>query len=176
MDHVLLHIPRIATLQLTDIFWKEEKFKNSNGKFCFKVWTPTFFERINELEKYLLNENYDFEIITKHKTNILKFIKEYKEEHYRKVMKNGLYYLYLIFEKYENKEYLGICGWYPRVMYSWEKKLHKLNHEERLYFCHLTEEEKNFKLQQKKINMIIYRFFLKKNIKKTINLIYRQII
>lgn len=56
------------------------------------------------------------------------------------------------------------------------KKLHKLNHEERLYFCHLTEEEKNFKLQQKKINMIIYRFFLKKNIKKTINLIYRQII
>ena len=77
-------------MQLKDIFWKEEEFKNSNGKFCFKVWTPTFFERINELEKYLLNENYDFEIITKHKTNILKFIKEYKEEHYKKVMKNGL--------------------------------------------------------------------------------------
>ena len=56
------------------------------------------------------------------------------------------------------------------------KKVGHLDHEERLYFCHLTEEEKNFKLQQKKINMIIYRFFLKKNIKKTINLIYRQII
>ena len=33
MDHVLLHIPRIVTLQLKDIFYKEEEFKNSNGKF-----------------------------------------------------------------------------------------------------------------------------------------------
>ena len=123
MDHVLLHIPRIVTLQLKDIFYKEEELKNSNGKFCFKVWTPEFFKRINELEKYLLNESCDFEIITKHKKSILKFITEYKEEHYKKVMENGLYYLYLIFEKFENKEYLGICGWYPRPMFSWEKKL-----------------------------------------------------
>ena len=123
MDHILLHIRRIITLQLKDIFYKEEEFKNSDGQFCFKVWTPDFFKRINELEIYLLNENYDFEIITKHKKSILKFIKEYKEEHYRKVMKNGLFYLYLIFEKFENKEYLGICGWYLRPMFSWEKKL-----------------------------------------------------
>ena len=80
MDHVLLHIPRIATLQLKDIFWKEKEFKNSNGKFCLKVWTPTFFERINELEKYLLNENYDFEIITNHKTNIRRTLQKSNEK------------------------------------------------------------------------------------------------
>ena len=56
------------------------------------------------------------------------------------------------------------------------KKTHKLNHEERLCFCHLTEEEKNFKFQQKKIKYDYLSIFLKKNIKKTINLIYRQII
>ena len=46
------------------------------------------------------------------------------------------------------------------------KKLNKLNHEKRLYFCHLTEEEKNFKFQQKKIKYDYLSIFFKEEYKK----------
>ena len=42
-----------------------------------------------------------------------------------------------------------------------EKKVGHLDHEERLYFCHLTEEEKNFKFQQKKIKYHYLSIFFK---------------
>ena len=150
MDEVILHIPRVETIQLKDIFLKEEEFKKSNGKYCFKVWTPSFFERINKLQKILLNENQNFEIITNKKNSILKFIREYKEEHIHKVMENNLYSLYLIFEKNEKNENFGICGWVPRLCDSWKKKISHLEHEEKLIFCHLSEDEKKFKFQREK--------------------------
>ena len=46
MDHILLHIPRIATLQLKDIFYKEEEFKNSKGNFCFQCGCLTFLKEL----------------------------------------------------------------------------------------------------------------------------------
>ena len=41
------------------------------------------------------------------------------------------------------------------------RKVGHLDHEERLYFCHLTEEEKNFKFQQKKIKYDYLSIFFK---------------
>ena len=112
MDEILVHIPKIRTIQLFDIFYKEEKSLNSKNEFMYEVFTSRFFKRINELEELLKNEeNYLIEekIITSKKENILKYISSFKEEHYNKVMNRGLYPTFLHFQKYDEK---NAGGWF----------------------------------------------------------------
>ena len=112
MDEILVHIPKIRTIQLFDIFYKEEKSLNSKNEFMYEVFTLRFFKRINELEELLKNEeNYLIEekIITSKKENILKYISSFKEEHYNKVMNRGLYPTFLHFQKYDEK---NAGGWF----------------------------------------------------------------
>ena len=148
MDHIILHIPRIETIQLKDILLKEEEKKDENG-YYFQIWTSSFFERINKLEKLLLNENQNFEIISDKKDFILKFIKEFKEEHYRNVMEKNIYSCYLLVFKNKKSENFGLCGWIPQFCSFYKVNLEKENYEGKLFYCHLTEEEKKFKFQQK---------------------------
>ena len=144
MDHIILHIPRISTILLNDIFRKEEeKYCKIDRKFYFIICIKDFFKRINELQT-ILKEFQNFEIITDKKDYILKFIENLKNEHYKKVMEENIYSSYLIVFKNENEKY-GICGWEPQFYYKYKISLKDKNHEEKIYYCHLTDEEKKFK-------------------------------
>ena len=114
MDEILIHILRIRTIQLFDIFYKEEESLNSKNKFMYEVFTSNFFKRINELEELLKNEEdylIEGKIINSKKENILKYISSFKEEH-NKIMNQGNYPTFLHFQKYNEKmEY--VVGWSP---------------------------------------------------------------
>ena len=114
MAEILIHIPRIRTIQLFDIFYKEEESLNSKNKFMYEVFTSNFFKRINELEELLKNEEdylIEGKIINSKKENILKYISSFKEEH-NKIMNQGIYPTFLHFQKYNEKmEY--VVGWSP---------------------------------------------------------------
>lgn len=105
MDHVMLHIPKIKTISLNDLLRKEEeKYSSIDRTFSFTVGTGEFFKRINELENFLLNEDdFNFEIITDKKNSIIKFIKDFKEEHYDNVMNKNVYSCFLVFQKSKNE-------------------------------------------------------------------------
>ena len=82
MDEVLIHIPKIRTFQLFDVFYKEESFFKSKKEYCFELFTGSFLKRINELEKLLSEEkNYNIEekIINSKKDNILEYIDYFKK-------------------------------------------------------------------------------------------------
>ena len=128
MDEILIHIPRIRTIQLFDIFYKEEKSLNSKNEFMYELFTSQFFKRINELEELFQNEeNYLIEdkIINSKKENILNYIKCFKEEHYNKVMNREVYLTFLHFQKFDDIK-SGICGWMVSGS-RWEKKNFKKN-------------------------------------------------
>ena len=105
MDHIILHIPKIKTILLNDLLRKEEeKYSSIDRTFSFTVGTGEFFKRINELENFLLNEDdLNFEIITDKKNSIIKFIKDFKEEHYDNVMNKNVYSCFLVFQKSKNE-------------------------------------------------------------------------
>ena len=96
MDHVILHIPKVRTILLNDILRKEEQsYCSISRTFSYQIWTKDFFKRINELQKILKEDYHNFEILSDKKDYILKFIEEFKNEHYRKVMKENIYSNYL---------------------------------------------------------------------------------
>ena len=149
MDHVILHIPRIKTILLNDILRKEEEsYCSLSRTFSYQIWTKDFFKRINELQKFL-NENYNFEILSDKKDYILKFIEEFKNEHYRKVMKENIYSNYLLLLKNKKSEKYGICGWIPKFYRKYKITLEDKTYEEKLYYCHLSDDEKNFNFAPK---------------------------
>ena len=150
MDHVILHIPNVRTILLNDIFRKEEQnYCSISRTFSFKIWTKDFFKRINELQK-ILQEDQNFEILSNKKDYILKFIEDFKNEHYRKVMKENIYSNYL--KVFENKksEKDGICGWIPQFCNFYKISLKDKKYEDKLFYCHLSDDEKNFKFTPKK--------------------------
>ena len=150
MDHVILHIPKVRTILLNDILRKEEQsYCSISRTFSFKIWTRDFFNRINELEK-ILKENQNFEILSDKKDYILKFIEEFENEHYRKVMKENIYSNYLIVSKNKESEKYGICGWIPHFCNFYKISLKDKSYEDKLFYCHLSDDEKNFKFTPKK--------------------------
>ena len=155
MDHIILHIPRISTILLNNIFRKEEgKYCKKDREFYLIICTKDFFKRINELKK-MLEEFQNFEIITDKKNYILKFIENFKNEHFKKVMEENIYSSYLIVFKNKNETY-GICGWEPKFYYKYKISLKDKNHEEKIYYCHLTDEETKFKIiiERKKFDFL----------------------
>ena len=132
-----------------------------------------FFERINEIEKILIEE-YNFEIISDKKDYILKFIKEFKTEYCRKVMNENIYSCYLILNKNKKSDNFGICGWIPKFYSKYKISLKDMTYEKKKLYCHLTENEEKFNFTYKK-NLTFYLCFLKKNIIMIIGIIYLQV-
>ena len=115
MDEVLIHIPRIITFQLRDVFYKDEEYLDSKNRYCFKLFTGHFLKRINELRKHFKDEKkYEIEdkIINCKKDLILEYIKHFKKELFKQVMNKGIYPTFIHFGKcFDEKK--GICGWFP---------------------------------------------------------------
>ena len=148
MDHVIISSNK-ELIRLEDIFLKEECFYNKEKRFFSdKIWTASFFKRINNLEKVLLNQDQKIDILSEKKDIILNFINQFKEEHHEKVMKKNIYSNYLQFFKYEDEKY-GFCGWIPKFNNFYKISLKNKSYEEKLFYCHLTEDEKKFKFQPK---------------------------
>ena len=149
MDHVILHIPKVKTILLNDIFRKEEQsYCSKTRTFSFKIWTKDFFSRINELQK-ILKEDQNFEILSDKKDDILNFIEEFKNEHYRKVMKENIYSNYLNVFKNKKSEKFGICGRILQFCNFYKVNLKDKSYEGKLFYCHLSDDEKNFKFAAK---------------------------
>ena len=143
MDHIILHIPNVRTILLNDIFQKEEQEYCSISKtFLYQIMTKEFVKRIKELEK-ILKENEKFEIISEKKDYILKYIEEFKDELYRKVMNKNIYSLFVICNKNKNEDF-GICGWTTKFYREYLINIENKSYEQKLYYCHLTDEEKKF--------------------------------
>ena len=150
MDHVILHIPKLKTILLNDILKKEEQsYCSISRTFSYQIWTKDFFKRINELQKILKEDYHNFEILSDKKDYILKFIEEFKNEHYRKVMKENIYSNYLVVFKNKKSEKYGICGWIPQFYNKYKICLKNKSYEEKLYYCHLSDDEKKFNFAPK---------------------------
>ena len=110
MDHVILHIPKLKTILLNDILRKEEQsYCSISRTFSYQILTKDFFKRINELQKILKEDYHNFEILSDKKDYILKFIEEFKNEHYKKVMEENIYSNYLVLfknKKVKNLEFV----------------------------------------------------------------------
>ena len=159
MDHVILHIPNFKTILLNDILRKEEEsYCSITRTFSYQIWTKDFFERINEIEKILIEE-YNFEIISDKKDYILKFIKEFKTEHCRKVMNENIYSCYLILNKNKKSDNFGICGWIPKFYSKYKISLKDMTYEKKKVYCHLTENEEKFNFTYKKKFDFLSLFF-----------------
>ena len=165
MDHVILHIPRIKTICLNDIFRKEEEsYCEISRIFHYQIMTGEFFKRINELKYYLTNfEN--FEIISNNKDFILNYIEEFKNEHNENVMKKEIYSCCLtvscVDRKIKKWNHFGICGWIPKITTKYKVSLKGKSYEEKLLLCHLSDDEKNFKFEQKKKKFDFLAIFFK---------------
>ena len=105
----------------------------------------------------------------------MNYIKEFKEEHYRKVMKENNYSIYLFVNKVKDEKF-GICGWIAKFYLKYKISIRDKNYEQKLFYCHLTDDKKNFNLINQELNLIFYLYFLKKNIFIIINIIYQQLI
>ena len=161
MDHVILHIPKVKTILLNDIFRKEEEsYCSISRTFSYKIWTRDFFKRINELEK-ILKEDQNFEILSDKKDYILKFIKEFKSGHYKKVMEENIYSNYLNVFKNKKSEKFGICGWIPQFCNFYKVNLKDKSYEDKLFYCHLSDDEKNFKFTTEIKKFDFLSFFFK---------------
>ena len=175
MDHVILHIPKLKTILLNDILRKEEQsYCSISRTFSYQIWTKDFFKRINELQKILKEDYHNFEILSDKKDYILKFIEEFKNEHYKKVMKENIYSNYLLLLKNKKSEKYRICGWIPKFYRKYKITLEDKTYEEKLYYCHLSDDEKNFNFTPKKKNLTFYLYSLKKNIFMIINITFQQ--
>ena len=58
MDKIIFHVPYEKMFTLRYLFKKDEKIKIVDD-FIYKVTTGTFFKRINELEKILIEEEFN---------------------------------------------------------------------------------------------------------------------
>ena len=152
MDEILLHIPFVKTIQLSDIFLKTEE-SYENKKFIYKIFTGDFFKRINELKKkfdMLTKEDYNNEnvIINSKKDKILEYIEYFKEDHKSRVMEKGIYPTFFLFQKNKKTDNYGICGWWLTNR-CWEKNISHYEYEKKINYLHLTDEEKIFLNNQK---------------------------
>ena len=171
MDEILIHIPRIRTIQLFNIFLKEEEFINSRKKYQFEVLSSQFFKRINELAKPFIEEqkiysNIEEKIINTKKDNIIEYIENFKIDFRNQVMEKGFYPTFLHFEKCDNKK-KEICGWIKTAT-KWEKNISHYTYEKKLSYCFLTEEEKNFKFEKSRKNFDYLSLFFKEEYKNDV--------
>ena len=68
--------------------------------------------------------------------------------------------LYLILSKDKNEKN-GICGWKPKYCTRYKIHLKNKTYEQKLYFCHLSDDEKNFKFTPEKKKFDFLSLFFK---------------
>ena len=147
MDRIILHVPYEKMITLRYLFKEDEQEKDCDGNFFLKIMTRHFFERINKLEKILIEEK-EFNTVKNGPDKILKNIRKFKDEHYHKVMEMNSYSAILIFFKSEDDN-LGFLGWVPRYKNFYLVSLKDDDYEKKKKFCHLTEEEEKFNFTYK---------------------------
>ena len=150
MDKIILHIPYEKMITLRYLFKKEEeKYCPVSGSFYFQIMTRHFFQRINDLEKIIIEEH-EFNSLKIESEKILNYIREFKKEHYKNVMENNIYSTMLYFSKNDNTDF-GFSGWIPKFKNTYLISLKDFDHDKKKKYCHLTEKEEkfNFNYQRK---------------------------
>ena len=136
---------------------KEEGFSPVREEFFFQISTSSFFERINYLEKKIIEKKqFNEELLNSEK--ILNAIKKFKEEHYKNVMEKKKYSCLLYVEK--KKEDEGFFGWVPTFKHFYLISLEDKNYEERKKLCFLTDDESRFLSTYKEEFNFYKAFFL----------------
>ena len=150
MDKTILHIPYEKMITLRYLFKKEEeKYCPVSGSFYFEIMTRHFFQRINDLEKIIIEEH-EFNSLKIESEKILNYIREFKKEHYKNVMENNIYSTMLYFSKNDNTDF-GFSGWIPKFKNTYLISLKDFDYDKKKKYCHLTEKEEkfNFNYQRK---------------------------
>ena len=143
MDEIIFHIPYEKMITLRYLFKKEEEhYCSITRTFFFEIMTRHFFERINDLEKILIEEN-EFNSLKNKTEKILNYIKVFKEEHCHNVMEKNKYSCMLFFSKNENSD-IGFLGWEPQFKRTYLISLKDFDYEKKKKYCHLTEKEEKF--------------------------------
>ena len=156
MGKIIFHIPYEKMITINYLFKKDEKRKRVDD-FIYKVTTGTFFKRINELEKILIEEE-EFNSLKEESKKIIEYIKIFKEEHCHNVMVNEKYSCMLVFQKNEDSD-IGFGGWTAKFDSFYLISLKDYEYEKKKKFCHLTEKEEKFNFKyQKKFNFLILFF------------------
>ena len=113
MDSIIYHKEYESMITLRYLFKKEEEsYCPQLRVFFFEIMTKQFFQRINDLEKILI-ENYEFNIEKEKGNKILNYIRVFKEEHCKNVIEKNTYSCMLFFSKVDNKDN-GFLGWIPK--------------------------------------------------------------
>ena len=158
MKKIIFFIEFEEVITLRYLFQKdEESFCLKTGKFSYFIKTSIFFERINKLEKKII-EKKQFNEKKNESKKILESIKKMKDEHYENVMNKRKYSSFLYAEKKENEE--DFFGWKPVFKYRYIINLQDKNYEERKKLCFLTNDENKFSLQYKEEFNFLKAFFL----------------
>ena len=99
MDKIIYNVPSREYLTLRYLFKKEEEnYCPILRKFYYLISTSTFFERINYLEKQII-ENIDFNENKLESKKIFEAIQKFKEEHFDNVMNKKISSCLLYVEK-----------------------------------------------------------------------------
>ena len=157
MDKVIFNVPSKGFYTLRYLFdKKEEEYCPILRKFYYLISTSTFFERINYLEKEII-ENIDFNENKLESKKIFEAIQKFKEEHFDNVMNKKISSCLLYVEK-KNKD-VGFFGWVPEFEKKYIISLKDFDYDRRKKLCYLTEEEEKFKNTNKvKFNFLAIFF------------------
>ena len=157
MDKIIYNVPDKEFLTMRYLFKKEEEeYCPINREFSFLISPMSFFERINTLEKKII-EYEEFNSKKETSKKILNSIIEFKEKYYENVMEKKQYSCLLLITK--KKEDVGFFGWEPKFYRKYLIDLKDKNYEERKKLCFLTEDEKKFKCTYKKKFDFLSLFF-----------------
>ena len=143
MEKVIFFIDFEEKITLRYLFRKDEEgFCPLKENFIYLITTKNFFERINKLEKKII-EKKQFNEKKEESKKILEAIKNFKEEHYENVMNKKKYSCMLHVErKFDIND--GFFGWKPVFKNRYLINLNDKNYEERKKLCFLTTDENNF--------------------------------
>ena len=159
MKKTIFHIEFEEIITLRYLFKKEEEgYHPEEGTFFYNITTSSFFERINKLEKKII-EKKQFNENKKDSEKILKAIKIFKEEHYENVMNKKKYSCLLhVSKKFDENQ--GFFGWVPAFKCRYLVDLKDKNYEERKKLCYLTNDENKFLSTYKEEFNFLKAFFL----------------
>ena len=142
MEMVIFFIDFEEKITLRYLFQKDEEgFCPIKEKFFYLIQTSNFFERINKLERKII-EKKQFNEKKKESKKILEAIKKFKNEHYENVMNKRKYSCMLHVEKKDIDD--GFFGWKPVFRNKYLINLNDKQYNERKKLCFLTDDENNF--------------------------------
>ena len=142
MERIIFFIDFEEKITLRYLFQKDEEgFCPMQEKFIYLISTSKFFERINKLERKII-EKKQFNEKKNESKKILEAIKKFKDEHYENVMNKRKFSCMLHVEKKDLED--GFFGWKPVFKNRYLIDLKDKNYEERKKLCFLTDDENKF--------------------------------